>query len=58
MTFESPSDVINYPLNLSRAQVKLFYYSLDNNSKTTEKINPHDVIPTISINNNQHLLVL
>jgi len=34
------------PLNLSRAEVKLFCLSLDRNANTTKKVNLVDVTPT------------
>jgi len=58
MTYGPPSNVINKPLNLSRAQVKLFYFSLDKNENAAEKVNPVEVTPTISSNGNRYLLVL
>jgi len=52
-----PVDVTNNPLSLSRAQVKLDYCSLDMNANPVDKVNPIDVTPTISSNDNQYLLV-
>jgi len=57
MTYGPPSDVINRPLSLSRAQVKLFCFSLDKYANADEKVNPIDVTPTISSNGNQYILV-
>ena len=58
MTCGPPSDVINRPLSLSRAQVKLFCFSLDKNANAVEKVNFVEVTPTISSNGNRYLLVL
>jgi len=58
MTCWPPSNVINNPLSLSKAQVKLFCCSLDKNTKAVEKVNPIDVTPSISSNDNQYLLIL
>jgi len=46
------SEVMNNPLNLYRAQVKLDSRSLDMNANIAEKVNPVDVTPTISSNGN------
>jgi len=57
MTCGPPSDVIKRPLNLSRAQVKLYCLSLDRNANTAQKVNLVDITPTISSNENRYLLV-
>ena len=58
ITCGPPLEVMNNPLNLSKAQVKLDSRSLDMNTNLAEKVNPVDVTPTISSNGNRYLLVL
>jgi len=58
LTYGQPSNVMNNPLNLCRAQVKLDCHSLEMNANLVEKVNPVDVTPTISCNVNQYFLVL
>lgn len=58
MTLGAPSNVRNNHLSLLRAQMKLFYRSLDKNIKVIEKVKLVDVTPIISSNGNLHLLVL
>jgi len=52
------SDVMNNPLSVSRAQVKLDCLSLDKNANPTKKVKPVDGTQIILSNDNQYLLVL
>jgi len=58
MTLGNTSPLKNNSLSLSNAQMKLLSRSLDNTTKTVEKVRSVDVTPTISSKGSLYLLVL